>query len=135
MTPQQITLVQATWQQVLPIQAQAAELFYGRLFALDPAVKPLFRGDMTEQGKKLMQTIGLVVSSLTRLEEILPAAQDLGRRHTAYGVKPEHYATVGASLLWTLEQGLGGAFTPEVKDAWASAYGLLAQVMQEAAPA
>jgi len=135
MTPQQITLVQTTWMQVLPIQAQAAELFYGRLFNLDPSLQALFKGDMSEQGRKLMKTIGLVVNSLTRLEEILPTAQDLGRRHVGYGVRPEHYATVGSSLLWTLEQGLGAAFTPEVKAAWAGAYGLLAQVMQDAAAA
>ena len=135
MTPQQINLVQSTWMQVLPIQAQAAELFYGRLFSLEPSLQTLFKGDMAEQGRKLMKTIGLVVNSLTRLEEILPTAQDLGRRHVGYGVRPEHYATVGASLLWTLEQGLGAAFTPEVKDAWAGAYGLLAQVMQDAAAA
>ena len=132
MTPQQIQMIQSTWTQVVPIADQAAGLFYGKLFELDPAVKPMFRGDMTEQGRKLMKTIGVVVNSLTRLEEILPAVQDLGRRHVAYGVEPKHYDTVGAALLWTLEQGLGPAFTPEVKDAWAAAYGTLASVMKEA---
>lgn len=133
MTPQQIQSIQATWLQVLPIADQAAGLFYGKLFELDPAVRPMFKGDMTEQGRKLMKTIGLVVNSLTRLEEIVPTVQDLGRKHVAYGVRPEHYDTVGAALLWTLEQGLGSAFTPQVKAAWAATYGTLATAMKEAA--
>jgi len=133
MTPQQIQMIQSTWIQVVPIADTAAGLFYGKLFELDPAVKPLFKGDMTEQGRKLMKTIGVVVNSLTRLEEILPTVQDLGKRHVAYGVEPRHYDTVGAALLWTLEQGLGPAFTPDVKAAWAAAYGTLASVMKEAA--
>lgn len=132
MTPQQIQLIQSTWTQVVPIADQAAGLFYGKLFELDPAVKPMFRGDLTEQGRKLMKTIGVVVNSLTRLDEVLPTVQDLARRHVAYGVEPQHYDTVGAALLWTLEQGLGAAFTPAVKAAWAAAYGTLAGVMQEA---
>lgn len=135
MTPQQIQVIQATWTQVLPIADTAAGLFYGKLFELDPAVEPLFKGDMTEQGRKLMQTIGLVVNSLTRLEAILPTVQDLGRRHVAYGVEAKHYDTVGAALLWTLEQGLGEGFTPETKAAWTEAYGTLASVMKEAAGA
>jgi len=133
MTPEQIQSIQSTWTQVVPIADKAAELFYGKLFELDPAVEPLFKGDMAEQGRKLMKTIGVVVNSLTRLDEIVPAVQELGRKHVDYGVKPEHYATVGAALLWTLEQGLGGAFTPAVKAAWTAAYGTLATVMQDAA--
>jgi nitric oxide dioxygenase len=133
MTPQQIHMIQTTWIQVVPIADTAAGLFYGKLFELDPAVKPLFKGDMTEQGRKLMKTIGVVVNSLTRLEEILPTVQDLGKRHVAYGVEARHYDSVGAALLWTLEQGLGPAFTPDVKAAWAAAYGTLADVMKEAA--
>lgn len=133
MTPEQIQSIQSTWIQVMPIADKAAELFYGKLFELDPAVKPMFKGDMTEQGRKLMKTIGVVVNSLTRLDEIVPTARELGRKHVAYGVKPEHYDTVGAALLWTLEQGLGSAFTPPVKEAWAAAYGTLATVMKDAA--
>ncbi len=133
MTPEQIQLIQSTWTQVVPIADKAADLFYGKLFELDPAVEPLFKGDMGEQGRKLMKTIGVVVNGLTRLDEVVPAVQELGRKHVDYGVKPEHYATVGAALLWTLEQGLGGAFTPAVKAAWTAAYGTLATVMQDAA--
>lgn len=133
MTPKQIDLVQATWDSVLPIQQQAATIFYDKLFAADPALKALFKGDLEEQKVKLMKMIGIAVSSLDRLDEIVPAVQDLGRRHQIYGVKPKDYLTVGAALLGTLETGLGAAFTPDVKEAWASAYGILAQAMQEAA--
>jgi hemoglobin-like flavoprotein len=133
MTPQQITLIQQSWAEVVPITDTAAGLFYQRLFALDPEVRPLFKGDMREQGQKLMKMLGLVVNSLGRLDELVPAAQDMARRHVGYGVKPAHYDTVGAALLWTLEQGLGSKFTDEVKAAWASAYGVLSQVMKDAA--
>jgi hemoglobin-like flavoprotein len=103
------------------------------LFEMDPALKPLFKGDMAEQGRKLTAMIGTAVSGLTDLPSIVPAVQDLGRRHVKYGVKDAHYDTVGAALLWTLEQGLGEAFTPEAKEAWATAYGVLASTMKDAA--
>ena len=135
MTPEEITLVQSTWAQVVPIKEQAAALFYGRLFELDPSLKPLFKGDMKAQGQKLMAMIGTAVGGLTQPDTILPAIQDLGRRHVGYGVQPQHYDTVGAALLWTLEQGLGPAFTPETRQAWAKTYDLVAGVMKEAAAA
>ncbi|MGE5319664.1 MAG: globin family protein [Hyphomicrobiaceae bacterium] len=133
MTPQQITLIQASWADVAPIMDTAAGLFYQRLFVLDPAVRPLFTGDLREQGRKLMKTLGFIVSSLPRLDELVPVAQDLARRHIGYGVQAAHYDTVGAALLWTLEQGLGPKFNSEVKTAWATAYGTLSQVMKDAA--
>lgn len=133
MTPKQIILIQNSFEQVLPIAEAAAELFYRRLFQLDPSLKPLFRGDMREQGRKLMTMLKVVVNGLHRLEALVPAVQELGRRHAGYGVKDEHYQTVGAALLWTLEQGLGEAFTPETKAAWVTAYTLLADLMKEAA--
>ncbi|MEM6473805.1 MAG: globin family protein [Planctomycetota bacterium] len=133
MTPEQITIVQSTWEKVKPISEQAAELFYGRLFELDPSLKPLFKGDMKEQGRKLMATLNLAVTSLTKLEEIIPAVQDLGRRHVKYGVPDESYQTVGQALLWTLEQGLGDAFTDEARDAWTVTYVTLSSVMLDAA--
>src|SRR5262245_56374071 len=122
MTPKQIMLIQTSFEQVVPIADTAAALFYGRLFELDPSLRPLFRGDMGEQGRKLMTTLKVVVNGLPRLEALVPAVQTLGQRHAIYGVKDEHYQTVGAALLWTLEQGLGEAFSPETKDAWATAY-------------
>ena len=133
MTPEQAELVKSSWAKVLPIADKAAELFYGKLFELDPSVKPLFKGDMVEQGKKLMKMINTAVNGLDRLDEIVPAVQQLGVRHIAYGVKDEHYDTVGAALLWTLEAGLGDAFTEETKDAWATVYGVLADTMKNAA--
>jgi hemoglobin-like flavoprotein len=133
MTPQDKELVQGTFKQVAPIADQAAELFYAKLFELDPSIKPMFTSDMTEQGRKLMAMIGTAVNGLDNLEALVPAVQDLGKRHVNYGVKDEHYDTVGAALLWTLEQGLGDNFTPEVKTAWANVYTVLATTMKEAA--
>ena len=133
MTPDQIALVKATWAQVLPIQETAAGLFYGRLFELAPQTRPLFRGDMTEQGRKLMAMINVAVSNLDRLGDILPAIQDMGRRHAGYGVQEAHYDQVGEALLWTLAQGLGEHFTPAAREAWTAAYGALASAMTEAA--
>ena len=133
MTPQHITLIQQSWAEVITIQDTAAGLFYQRLFALDPAVRPLFKGDMQSQGKKLMQALGFIVNSLPRLDERVPVAQEMARRHVEYGVEATHYDTVGAALLWTLEQGLGPVFTNDTRAAWAEAYGTLSQVMKDAA--
>lgn len=133
MTPQQIEMVQTSFNKVAPIAEQAADLFYNRLFELDPALKPLFKGDIKEQGRKLMSMIGIAVNGLTNLDALVPAVQDLGKRHVGYGVQDEHYDTVGTALLWTLEQGLGDDFTPDVKEAWTQTYVTLATVMKEAA--
>jgi len=133
MTPQQVKLVSSTWEKVKPISETAAELFYGKLFELDPGLKPMFKGDMKEQGRKLMAMINTAVNGLNNLEAIVPAVQDLGKRHVDYGVTDEHYDTVAAALLWTLEQGLGDAFTDDVKKAWTDTYILLATTMKDAA--
>lgn len=132
MSPTEVTLVKASFRKIVPIADQAAALFYARLFELDPGLRPMFRGDMQDQGRKLMAMIATAVSSLERLDQIVPAVRALGRRHTGYGVTEEHYATVGAALLWTLEKGLGPEFTPAVRDAWTSTYSLLANTMIEA---
>ena len=133
MTPREKSVVQETFAQVAPIADQAAALFYGRLFELDPSLKALFKLDMREQGRKLMQVIGLAVGKLDALDELVPVVQALGRRHAGYGVKAPAYDTVGSALLWTLEQGLGPAFTPEVRSAWTTVYGVLASTMKSAA--
>jgi len=133
MTPRQVELVQTTWEKCMPIADQAAALFYGKLFELDPELKPLFKTDIKEQGKKLMVIITAAVRGLSDLGKLVPVVEDLGRRHVGYGVKDDHYATVGTALLWTLEQGLGDAFTAEVKEAWATTYGILSSTMQKAA--
>lgn len=133
MNTEQIALVQESFGHVLPIADTAATLFYTRLFELDPALRPLFRGDMREQGRKLMTMLRLSVNGLDRLEELVPSVQNLGRRHAGYHVKAAHYDTVGAALLWTLAQGLGEAWTPAVEAAWTEVYGLLATTMKAAA--
>ena len=133
MTPTQVGLIRESWAAVEPIADTAAGLFYGRLFELDPTLERLFRRtDMVRQRQVLMGTLAVVVKTLDRIDELLPAVEALGRRHAGYGVRESHYATVGEALLWTLEQGLGEAFTPAVREAWTAAYGTLASVMIEA---
>ena len=133
MTPKQISLVKHSWAQVVPISDQAAALFYGRLFELDPSLSSLFSGDMVAQGKKLMSMLNTAVSTLDVMANLTPALQALGKRHVGYGVKAADYDTVGAALLWTLEQGLQEGYTEEVAEAWTQAYATLAGVMVEAA--
>jgi len=135
MNPNTVILVQESWKKVAPIAPQAAALFYQNLFTADPSLKVLFKGDMVEQGKKLMQMIGAAVSKLDDLETLVPILQSLAVRHVAYGVKDSHYQTVGAALLKTLEQGLGTEFTAEVKEAWTTVYNLMAEVMISASAA
>jgi hemoglobin-like flavoprotein len=134
MTPNQVDLIRASWASVEPIQDVAATLFYDRLFELDPTLRRLFRNaDMAQQKKILMQTLTVVVKSLDRLDQLVPAIEALGRRHAGYGIRAEHYETVGAALLWTLGQGLGEGFTTDVERAWTQAYSTLASVMIAAA--
>ncbi len=133
MTPTQIKLVQDSFEQVVPIAEQAAAMFYGRLFDIDPELRSLFKTDLNEQGRKLMAMIRTAVNGLNNLDEIVPAVQALGRRHVEYGVAAADYDSVGEALLWTLEQGLGEVFTPEVKEAWTQTYELLAGAMKDAA--
>lgn len=133
MTPEQIELVKSTWATVETISETAAELFYGRLFELDPSLKELFKADMAEQGKKLMQMIGVAVANLHQLDEVLVPVQELGKRHVDYKVEAKDYDTVGEALLWTLEKGLGDAWNDDVKAAWTETYVTLASVMKEAA--
>lgn len=129
MTPNDIALVQSSFEKVKPIADTAAALFYRRLFEIAPEVKPLFRGEITEQGRKLMATLAVVVHGLDALPSILPAASALAKKHVGYGVTAEHYRPVGAALLWTLEKGLGDAWTPDVAAAWTSAYTTLSAFM------
>jgi hemoglobin-like flavoprotein len=129
MTPSQVELVQQSFAKVGPNSHKAAVLFYDRLFAIAPETKPLFRGDMAEQRHKLMAALALVVRGLAKLDTILPAASALAKRHVTYGAKASHYPPVGAALLWTLEQALGPAWTPELAAAWAAAYTALSEFM------
>jgi len=125
MTQDQVKLVQQSFAKVAPISETAAVLFYDRLFEVAPQVRAMFPADMTEQRKKLMAMLVAVVNGLANLDSILPAASALAKRHVAYGARAEHYPVVGSALLWTLEKGLGEAWTPELADAWTAAYGTL----------
>ncbi|MET0089879.1 MAG: globin family protein [Candidatus Thiodiazotropha sp.] len=133
MTPNTIQLVKTSWAQVAPIADQAAALFYGRLFEVYPEVKPYFKGDMAEQGRKLMAMIGTAVNGLDDLEPLIPAIRESGKRHANYGVLEADYDKVADALLWTLAEGLGEAFTDEVKSAWVTTYGALSDVMKDGA--
>jgi hemoglobin-like flavoprotein len=133
MNTQELNTLQQSFALVEPIADTAASLFYARLFELDPSLRHMFKTDLKAQGEKLMSAIKLVVIGLENPERIIPAVQSLGQRHAGYGVRPDHYATVGEALLWTLEQGLGAAYTPEVESAWTNAFVLLSGLMQEAA--
>lgn len=135
MTPEKIQLCKDSWVKVEPIADAAAEIFYSNLFEADPELKPLFKGDMQAQGKKLMEMIAAAVRLLDKLDQLVPVVQSLGVRHSGYGVEAGHYDTVGGALIKTLGQGLGDEFTDEVREAWVAAYGLLAQTMIEAAEA
>lgn len=133
LTERQKQLVQSSFEKVAPISEIAAELFYNRLFAVEPSVKPLFHGDLKDQGRKLMQMLSVAVHGLDHLDKIVPAIEDLGRRHAKYGVEAHHYTTVGEALIWTLEQGLGEDFTPEMREAWVATYQLVASTATAAA--
>ncbi len=131
MTKEQINLVRTSFEKIAPIGEKAAALFYAKLFDLNPRLRGLFKGDVYEQGKKLMQVIAYAVENLDRLEEIVPQVRALGARHTGYGVSDRDYETVGAALLWTLEKALGKDFTAPARAAWTAVYNLLAETMKE----
>ena len=133
LTQAQIVLVQDSFAAITPIADDAAALFYRRLFAIDPTLRALFTGDMVEQRRKLMQMLTAAVKGLNHVDRLIPVVEDLGRRHARYGVLDRHYDTVGSALIWTLEKGLGSAFTAEVRLAWTTLYGLLASTMARAA--
>ncbi len=135
MSPEQKLLVQITYERLAPLADSAGELFYQRLFELDPSLKPLFMGDMKEQGKMFMSMIGIAVNGLDRVGDLLPVVEDLGHGHAGYGVKDKDYDTVGAAFIWTLERVLGHHFTPEARLAWTAAYQMLARAMKQAAAA
>jgi len=129
MNSTQVKLVQESFAKVVPISEAAAVIFYDRLFEVAPSVRAMFPEDMSGQRKKLMMMLAAVVGGLNNLDSILPAASALAKRHVGYGAKPEHYPVVGGALLYTLEKGLGSAWTPELAEAWAAAYGTLSGYM------
>jgi hemoglobin-like flavoprotein len=131
MTPNHVALVQTSFASVAPIAGVAADLFYDRLFETAPDVRRMFPSDLAEQKKKLMTMLGTAVAGLARPDALLPVVRALGVRHAGYGVTAGHFAPVGAALIWTLEQGLGEAFTADVKAAWVEVYGVLSRTMIE----
>jgi len=133
MTPRQIEIVKLSFAKIMPFKDQAAELFYCRLFELDPSLRLMFRSDLTEQKQKLMVAIAMVVTNLEKMDSLLPTVRELGRRHKTYGVRNRHYDVVGAALLWTLEIGMGSGWTNELAEAWKDAYGRVAKAMIEGA--
>ena len=133
MTPHQIEIVKLSFAKIMPFKDQAAELFYCRLFELDPSLRLMFKSDMTEQKQKLMVAIALVVTNLEKMDSLLPTVRELGRRHKTYGVRNRQYEIVGAALLWTLEIGLGTGWTDDLAEAWKNAYGRVAKAMIEGA--
>ncbi len=133
LTDEQVKLVKANWNAIKPIKDTAADLFYDKLFELDPSIRELFKEDITIQKKALMATISFAVATLNHPDKLIPALEELGSRHGQYGVTAAHYGKVAEALLWTLEQGLGDAWTPEAKTAWTEVYGILSSTMQEAA--
>jgi hemoglobin-like flavoprotein len=135
MTNEQKHLIRQTFDLVAPMADSVAAVFYRRLFELDPSLRALFPPMLVEQGRKLMQMLGAAVGMLDRPQQLTSVLESLGRRHAGYGVRDEHYDTVGEALLWTLERGLGPVFTPDVKAAWAALYGVVATTMKNAANA
>jgi hemoglobin-like flavoprotein len=132
MTPEQKTLIRESFAKVLPIADVAGEMLYMRMFELDPSLRRLFHIDIKDQGRKLMTVVRVAVANLDRLDNIVPALEELGERHARYGVKDEDYDTGGEALVWTLEKGLGDDFTPETRQAWIEVYDLLTSVMKDA---
>ncbi len=136
MTPEQIERIRASWEMAAPIADEAARLFYGKLFEIDPSAHALFAGvDMAEQRRRLVAALGLVIGRLDAFAEHKPTLEALGRRHADYGVTAAHYDSVGEALLWTLKTGLGDAFTHDMRAAWTIAYALIASAMRDAAEA
>lgn len=133
MQTRQVQLVRETFSAIEPVASQVAALFYRHLFLEDPTLRPLFRGDMAAQGQRLMTMIGSAVELLERPDLLMPVLRQLGARHVRYGVDEAHYTTVGVALLRTLQEGLGSAFTAEVRDAWGAVYGVISGTMIEGA--
>ena len=134
MTPEQARLITTSWSSVASIADSAIEQFYNRLFEIDPSARALFRAtDMPEQRRKVIEALSLALQSLDDLEALASTLEDLGRWHQRYGVAAAHYDSVGQALLWTLEQGLGAAWTPATAAAWTELFGQLSSVMKRAA--
>jgi nitric oxide dioxygenase len=129
MTERQILLVKNSWSYVIVNADEAGQLFYNRLFEVAPEVKPMFKGDIKEQSRKLMNMVTYIVTKLQKLDEIMGEVRSLAQRHGKYGVKPHYYQIVGSTLLWTLKEGLGDKWNTETEQAWTTVYSALADAM------
>jgi hemoglobin-like flavoprotein len=132
MTPQQVRLIKESFAKVAPIADRSAGLFYARLFSIAPELRPLFKGDISQQGRKFMATLTVAVASLENFDELKPGLRALARQHVSFGVQAENYGPLGEALIWTLQQGLGEAFTAELREAWQAAYAAIADTMKAA---
>ena len=133
MTPEQIKVVRLTFAQAMNRKIEVGKIFYERLFVIAPDTKILFKGDIEEQSRKLMDTLAIAIGNLRDTPALVGMLEALAHRHVAYGVREEHYDKVGEALLWTLEKVFGVAFTGEVRNAWATLYGIVAETMRKAA--
>jgi hemoglobin-like flavoprotein len=133
MTPEQVQIIKLTFAQAMINKDQVGRIFYDRLFTIAPETRPLFKGDIDAQSRKLMDTLALAIGMLRDMPSLVVTLETLARRHVEYGVRDEHYDKVGDALMWTLQQGLGPAFTPEARTAWVALYGAVAQIMRNAA--
>ena len=132
MNAEQVKLLRETFKSIEPMAQETGEMLYTKLFEIDPSLKPLFKGDLKTQAKMIMTAIGLAVAGLDQPDNLGQQVKALGTRHVNYGVQPRDVNTFGAALIWALEQTLGPAFTPEVKEAWVAAYGVLSVAMRRA---
>jgi nitric oxide dioxygenase len=132
LTERQIRLVQFSFEKITENIDQSAALFYDHLFHLDPSLKAMFKGDMRQQGRKLMQTLLVAVNGLDDFGAVAPSIRELGKRHVNYGVQPKHYELVGTALLWMVEQGIGNQYTSEICGAWTQLYDELKNVAIQA---
>lgn len=127
--PENIRTIRDSFAAIRLSDQEAGLVFYNRLFEVAPGVRPLFPASLEDQSEKLFKTLKILVASLDRLDTVVPVLQDLGRRHTAYGAKPEHYAVVGSTLIWTLREALGEAFTPAVEQDWLQLFAVASAAM------
>ena len=131
MTPDDIAQVQESWRKIEPVKEIAAELFYTRLFELDPPLRMVCGDDMMDRRKRFTQVVSATVRGLARVDMLLPAVREFGMRHPLPGEIEQHHANVASALLWMLEKALRKDFTPEVKAAWIKAYGMLSLTIRQ----
>ena len=130
MKESEIIIVKRTWKVFREIDpAIIGDVFYSKLFSYSNGLRKMFPRNMDQQYRKLMDMINTIVARLDKLDEMTSEITAMAHRHVQYGVRPGHYKLVGSALLWTLKQGLGNDWTPEVETAWSKCYTLLSEAM------